>query len=66
MSKSGTLYSVFAGSKQTGYHVVYETTKRSKADTYVHDLLKQSNDYDKVYITSKPLSKFDKRRDWED
>ena len=66
MSKSGTLYTVYAGSRDTGYYPVYETTKRSKADTYVHDLLKQENDYDKVYITSKFLSKFDKRMDWED
>ena len=66
MSKSGTLYVVYAGSKATGYAPVYETTKRSKADSYVHDLLKHENDYDKVYITSKPLSRFDKRTDWED
>lgn len=66
MSKSGTLYTVYAGSKLTGYYPVYETTKRSKADSYVHDMLKRNNDYDKVYITSKPLSKFDKRTEWED
>lgn len=66
MSKSGTLYSVIAGNRATGYHVIYETTKRKKADTYAHDLLKRENDYDRVYITSKPLSQFDKRRDWED
>lgn len=66
MSKNGILYQVFAGSKAYGYKVVYETTKRKKADDFVHDLLKSPNDYDKVFITSKPLSKFDKRRDWED
>ena len=66
MSKAGILYSVYAGSRETGYHVIYETTKRSKADSYVHDLLKQNPDYEKVYITSKPLTRFDKRNDWED
>lgn len=66
MSNSGMLYSVYAGTKETGYTCIYETTKRSKADKYVHDVLKQENNYDKVYITSRPVSKFDKRRDWED
>ena len=66
MSKGGTLYTVIAGSKDAGYYAIYETTKRSKADSYVHNMLKHNNEYDKVYITSKPLSKFDKRRDWED
>lgn len=66
MSKATKLYTVYAGSRQYGYRPVYETTKRSKADDYVHDLLKSENDYDKVYIGSTPLSKFDKRRDWED
>lgn len=66
MAKSNVLYRVFAGECATDMHCIYETTKRSKAEDYVHDLTRQPNSYNKIYITSTPLSKFDKRRDWED
>lgn len=66
MSNNAILYQVYAGTRIEGYRVIYESTKRKKADDFVHSLLKESVDYDKVYIVSKPLSKFDKRRDWED
>ena len=66
VGKSNVLYRVFAGETSTTMHCVYETTKRSKAESYAHDLTKQDNNYNKIYITSKPLSNFDKRQDWED
>lgn len=68
MAKKGTLYVVHAGSKETGYHPIYETTKLKKAESYVHDLLKseESAQYDKVYISHRPLSEQDKRSMWED
>ena len=66
MAKGNTLYSVIAGNRMTGYHVVYESTKRAKADKYAHDLTKVENDYDKIQVVSKPLSFYDRKREWED
>lgn len=66
MSHNNTLYIVYAGNRRVGYSCIYETTKRSKADKFVHDLLKSDSDYDKVWISTKSLSKFDKRRDYDE
>ena len=67
MAKGNILYSVVAGNRLTGYHYIYETTKREKADKYVADLMRGANDYDKIYIDKSFVNKYDKRnQDWED
>lgn len=67
MAKGNILYTVKAGSRSDGYYTVYETTKRSKADEFVHTLMRQVSDYDKIWIESQPVTKLNKRDlDWED
>ena len=67
MSKHNTLYEVHAGKRtQEKCPVIYETTKESKAYEYIRELEKSETDYDKIYVTKRPITCEDKRDRWDD
>ena len=60
------LYVVYAGDIY-GCKPVYENTKREKAESYAHLLRKDKNSpYSRIYIETKPLTRYNKRDiDWD-
>lgn len=60
MSKRNILYVVYAGNQQE-CHILYETTKREKAERFASDLMHENNEYSKIFIERKFLTRLDKR-----
>ena len=59
------LYRVFAG-KQNACFPVYETTKREKAERYLHHVVMRNKEYTKAYIECVYGHSDDKRSRWKE
>jgi len=59
------LYLVYAGTQQCCVPV-YETTKREKAEKYLHHVVMKNKSYTKAYIECIHSSSEDKRTRWKE
>lgn len=59
------LYLVYAGTQQACFPV-YETTKREKAEHYLHHVVMRNKNYTKAYIECIHNSAYDKRNSWKE
>ena len=67
MSKNKNLYTIYAGTTENGCFPVYQSTKREKAERYLHKVVMKDDRYNKCYITVKRTQKLSRRDiDWED
>lgn len=69
MSKHNNLYSVvvYIGDLQSHTtKTLYQTTKLSEAERYLHQYIDSNPDCLKIYIEHRPTASFDKRRMYDD
>ena len=65
VGKNNLVYVVYAGTADYCYPI-YETTKKDKAERYVHDIMHSNNEYTKVYIDKKYARSGVDKRNYED
>lgn len=66
MSKRKNLYIVYAGTTSEGCYPVYETTKRQKAENYLHKVVMRQDRYTKAYIECIHSGHDDKHSRWRE